>query len=190
MQRSAASTPTRRPRPAMSSRWSARPTAPPSPGATRPATCRTSRSTRSSPIRSSRSKSLPAPTGACTTPTTSPRRLPIWSRFENGLPHAMIWDMQYRSRLYHAFSLDAQPRRLCLAAALGPKCDANPTPTATPGITPTPTPPTATPYTVRRQRHQHLRRQPTATPTRNANTQPRRSGAGHQPLDPDASSDR
>ena len=118
MRRSADSTQTRRRRPATFSKWSAttdlrlvhleR---------TRLATSRISRSTRSSPIRSSRSRSSPGPTGACTTPTTSPRRTPTWSRFENGLPHAMIWDMQYRSRLYHPLRLDARPRRLCLAAA-------------------------------------------------------------------------
>ena len=66
---------------------------------------------------------------------------PSWQRFENGLPHAMVWDMQIdrgsttlsvwtRSRGAYAYPL----------AGAGP----TPTPTPTPSVTPTPTP-TATP---------------------------------------------
>jgi hypothetical protein len=70
---------------------------------------------------------------------------PTWQRFENGLPHAMVWDMQIdrgsttlsvwtRSRGAYVFPL--------------PGAGPTPTPTPTPTVTPTPTPtatPTATP---------------------------------------------
>jgi hypothetical protein len=68
---------------------------------------------------------------------------PSWQRFENGLPHAMVWDMQIdrgsttlsvwtRSRGAYAYPL----------AGAGP----TPTPTPTPSVTPTPTAtPTVTP---------------------------------------------
>jgi hypothetical protein len=68
---------------------------------------------------------------------------PTWSRFENGISHAMIWDMQYdrgfstlsvwtRGRGAYVWPLPADP-------------NATPSPTPTPGITPPPTPsPTAT----------------------------------------------
>jgi hypothetical protein len=70
---------------------------------------------------------------------------PTWQRFENGLPHAMVWDMQIdrgsttlsvwtRSRGAYVYPL----------AGAGP----TPTPTPTPSVTPTPTAtitPTATP---------------------------------------------
>jgi cell division septation protein DedD len=76
---------------------------------------------------------------------------PTWQRFENGLPHAMVWDMQIdrgstvlsvwtRSRGAHVFPLPGGP-------------SPSPTPTASPSTTPTPSPtPTATPT-------------PTSTPT-------------------------
>src|SRR5438067_2677018 len=68
---------------------------------------------------------------------------PSWQRFENGLPHAIVWDMQIdrgsttlsvwtRSRGAYAYPL----------AGAGP----TPTPTPTPSVTPTPTAtPTVTP---------------------------------------------
>jgi hypothetical protein len=81
---------------------------------------------------------------------------PTWQRFENGLPHAMVWDMQIdrggttlsvwtRSRGAYAFPLAGAPTP-------------SPTPTASPSATPTPTPtPTVTPSVT-----------PTATPTPSA----------------------
>src|SRR4029453_7262213 len=80
---------------------------------------------------------------------------PTWQRFENGLPHAMVWDMQIdrgsttlsvwtRSRGAYAFALPGGP-------------PPSPTPTPSPSATPTPTPtvtPTASPTVT-----------PTVTPT-------------------------
>ncbi len=74
---------------------------------------------------------------------------PTWQRFENGLPHAMVWDMQIdrgsttlsvwtRSRGAYVYPLPGA----------GPTPTPTPTPTATPTATPTITPtatPTATP---------------------------------------------
>ncbi|HEY2567837.1 MAG TPA: hypothetical protein VGI25_00810 [Candidatus Udaeobacter sp.] len=75
---------------------------------------------------------------------------PTWQRFEDGISHAMVWDMQIdrgsttlsvwtRSRGAYVFPL--------------PGTGPTPTPTPTPSVTPTPTP-TATPTVT-----------PTATPT-------------------------
>ena len=74
---------------------------------------------------------------------------PTWQRFENGIPHAMVWDMQIdrgsttlsvwtRSRGAYVYPLPGA----------GPTPTPTPTPTATPTATVTPTPsvtPTATP---------------------------------------------
>lgn len=40
---------------------------------------------------------------------------PTWQRFENGLPHAMVWDMQIDRGSTTPLSLDTQPRRLRLS---------------------------------------------------------------------------
>src|SRR5213078_4700592 len=83
---------------------------------------------------------------------------PSWQRFENGLPHAMVWDMQIdrgsttlsvwtRSRGAYAYPL----------AGAGPTPTPTPTPSVTPSVTPTPTStvtptPTATPRATPRPR--------------------------------------
>lgn len=75
---------------------------------------------------------------------------PVWQRFENGLPHAMVWDMQI-DRGSTTLSVWTRSR----GAYVYPLAGAGPTPTPTPTVTPTPsvTPtPTATPT-------------PSATPT-------------------------
>jgi hypothetical protein len=75
---------------------------------------------------------------------------PTWQRFENGVPHAMVWDMQIdrgsttlsvwtRSRGAYVYPLTGAPT---------PSPTPTPSPSATPTPTPTPTPtstPTATP---------------------------------------------
>jgi hypothetical protein len=87
---------------------------------------------------------------------------PAWQRFENGLPHAMVWDMQIdrgsttlsvwtRSRGAYVYPL----------AGAGPTPTPTPTPTATPTATPTVTP-TATPTVT-----------PTPTATPRATPRPR-----------------
>jgi hypothetical protein len=69
---------------------------------------------------------------------------PTWSRFENGLSHAMIWDMQY-DRGFTTLSLWTRSRGAYVwPLPSDPNATPTPTPTATPGITPTATP-TATP---------------------------------------------
>ena len=68
---------------------------------------------------------------------------PTWQRFENGLPHAMVWDMQI-DRASTTLSVWTRSR----GAYVYPLPGAGPTPTPTPTTTPTPTPtatPTATP---------------------------------------------
>src|SRR5581483_1992540 len=66
---------------------------------------------------------------------------PVWQRFENGLPHAMVWDMQI-DRGSTTLSVWTRSR----GAYVYPLAGAGPTPTPTPTSTPTVTPPpTATP---------------------------------------------
>jgi hypothetical protein len=86
---------------------------------------------------------------------------PTWQRFENGIPHAMVWDMQIdrgsttlsvwtRSRGAYAYPL--------------PGAGPTPTPTPTPSVTPTPTAtPTVTP-TVTPTATPSVTPTPTATP--------------------------
>jgi hypothetical protein len=71
---------------------------------------------------------------------------PVWLRFDNGLPHAMIWDMQY-DRGFTTLSVWTRGRGAYVwPLPSDPGGTPTPTPTATPGITPTPTPvATATP---------------------------------------------
>ena len=75
---------------------------------------------------------------------------PTWSRFDNGLPHAMIWDMQY-DRGFTTLSVWTRGRGAYVwPLPSDPGATPFPTPTITPGITPTPTPtatiaPTPTP---------------------------------------------
>jgi hypothetical protein len=83
---------------------------------------------------------------------------PTWQRFENGLPHAMVWDMQIdrgsttlsvwtRSRGAYAYPLAGAPTPSPTPTA-SPSATPTPTTTPTPTITPTATPsitPTATP---------------------------------------------
>jgi hypothetical protein len=65
---------------------------------------------------------------------------PTWQRFENGLPHAMVWDMQI-DRGSTTLSVWTRSR----GAYVYPLAGAGPTPTPTPSPSPTPTPtPTAT----------------------------------------------
>ncbi len=68
---------------------------------------------------------------------------PTWSRFQNGLPHSMIWDMQY-DRGFTTLSVWTRGRGAYVwPLPSGPI--ATPTPGVTPGISPTPTAtPTAT----------------------------------------------
>src|SRR6266498_94016 len=72
---------------------------------------------------------------------------PTWQRFENGLPHAMVWDMQI-DRGSTTLSVWTRSRGAYAYALPGAGPTPTPTPTATPTATPTPTPtatPTATP---------------------------------------------
>jgi hypothetical protein len=91
---------------------------------------------------------------------------PMWQRFENGMPHAMTWDMQIdrgsttlsvwtRSRGAYVFPLAGG------GATPTPTPSVTPTPTATPTVTPTVTP-TATPTVT-----------PTPTATPRATPRPR-----------------
>src|SRR5439155_13532635 len=76
---------------------------------------------------------------------------PVWQRFENGLPHAMVWDMQI-DRGSTTLSVWTRSRGAYVYPLPGAG-QPSPTPTASPSATPTPTPtPTATPT-------------PTSTPT-------------------------
>ncbi len=87
---------------------------------------------------------------------------PVWSRFENGLSHAMIWDMQY-DRGFTTLSLWTRSRG-AYVWPLPSDPGATPTPSPTPGITPTATPtptPTNTPAPT-----------PTSTPTATATATP------------------
>ena len=79
---------------------------------------------------------------------------PTWQRFENGIPHAMVWDMQIdrgsttlsvwtRSRGAYVFPLPGAPPPTPTPTP-SPTPSATPTPTATPSVTPTATP-TVTP---------------------------------------------
>lgn len=74
--------------------------------------------------------------------------VPTWSRFENGLTHAMIWDMQYdrgfttlsvwtRGRGAYVWPLPSSPGATPTPT---PNPTATPTPTPTPSVTPSPTP--------------------------------------------------
>ena len=71
--------------------------------------------------------------------------VPTWSRFDNGLPHAMIWDMQY-DRGFTTLSVWTRGRGAYVwPLPSDPGATPTPTPSITPGITPTPTAtPTAT----------------------------------------------
>src|SRR6266446_244637 len=84
---------------------------------------------------------------------------PTWQRFENGIPHAMVWDMQI-DRGSSTLSVWTRSRGAYvypLAGAASP----TPTPTASP-TTPLPPTPTATPTST-----------PTATPTPRPTPTPR-----------------
>jgi hypothetical protein len=78
--------------------------------------------------------------------------VPTWSRFDNGLPHVMIWDMQY-DRGFTTLSVWTRGRGAYVwPLPSDPGATPTPTPSTTPGITPTPTatatatiPPTPTP---------------------------------------------
>ncbi len=65
---------------------------------------------------------------------------PNWSRFDAGLPHAMIWDMQY-DRGFTTLSVWTRGRGAYVwPLPADPGATPSPVPTITPGITPTPTP--------------------------------------------------
>jgi hypothetical protein len=89
---------------------------------------------------------------------------PTWQRFENGLPHAMVWDMQI-DRGSTTLSVWTRSRGAYVFALSGgvtptPTPSASATPTVTPTVTPTATPsatPSVTPTVT-----------PTATPTPSA----------------------
>src|SRR5205807_9023669 len=85
---------------------------------------------------------------------------PTWQRFENGVPHAMVWDMQIdrgsttlsvwtRSRGAYVYPLPGGvPPTPTPTPTPSPSATPTPTPTVTPTVTPTPTPttrPTPTP---------------------------------------------
>src|SRR5207249_6179212 len=83
---------------------------------------------------------------------------PSWQRFENGIPHAMVWDMQI-DRGSTTLSVWTRSRGAYVYPLTG-AATPTPTPTASPSATPTPTPtvtPTTTPSAT-----------PTATPTPSA----------------------
>src|SRR5207249_10268237 len=83
---------------------------------------------------------------------------PTWARFENGIPHAMVWDMQI-DRGSTTLSVWTRSRG-AYVYRLTSGASPTPTPTASPSATPTPTPtvtPTTTPSAT-----------PTATPTPSA----------------------
>ena len=63
-------------------------------GRTRPATCPTSRSTRSSPTRTFPQQVFAGTDWGLYYTDDITAASPVWYRFENGMPHAMIWDMQ------------------------------------------------------------------------------------------------
>ena len=66
--------------------------------------------------------------------------VPVWSRFENGLPHAMIWDMQY-DRGFTTLSVWTRSRGAYVwPLPSDPGITPTPAPTLTPGVTPTATP--------------------------------------------------
>lgn len=92
---------------------------------------------------------------------------PIWTRFQNGLPHSMIWDMQY-DRGFTTLSVWTRGRGAYVwPLPSGPV--ATPTPGVTPGASPTATP-TATPSatvapTITPPPTPSVTPGPTATPT-------------------------
>ncbi|MBX6325596.1 MAG: hypothetical protein IRY93_06130, partial [Chthoniobacterales bacterium] len=67
---------------------------------------------------------------------------PVWNRFENGLPHVMIWDMSIDRG---ATTLAVWTRGRGAFVYPLPGGGPTPTPTPTPTATPTPTPPPPTP---------------------------------------------
>ena len=70
---------------------------------------------------------------------------PIWQRFENGIAHAMVWDMQI-DRGSTTLSVWTRSRGAYVYPLPGAAPTPTPTPTATASPTPTPTPtPTTTP---------------------------------------------
>src|SRR4029077_6520428 len=80
---------------------------------------------------------------------------PTWQRFENGVPHAMVWDMQV-DRGSTTLSVWTRSRGAYVYPLPG-GVPPTPTPTPSPSATPTPTPtvtPTVTPSVT-----------PTTTPT-------------------------
>ncbi len=79
---------------------------------------------------------------------------PTWQRFENGLPHSMVWDMQI-DRFSTTLSVWTRSRGAYAYALPGAGPTPTPTPTVTPTPTATPTPtstPTATPRVTPRPR--------------------------------------
>ncbi len=73
---------------------------------------------------------------------------PVWYRFQNGLPHSMIWDMQI-DRGATTLSVWTRGRGAYVWPLPSAPVDPNPSPTPTPSATPTPTPtptPAPTPY--------------------------------------------
>jgi hypothetical protein len=76
---------------------------------------------------------------------------PTWQRFENGLPHAMVWDVQI-DRGSTTLSVWTRSRGAYVYPLAGAPTP-SPTPTPSPSATPTPTPtPTATPRVTPRPR--------------------------------------
>jgi hypothetical protein len=85
---------------------------------------------------------------------------PTWQRFENGVPHAMVWDMQI-DRGSTTLSVWTRSRGAYVYPLPGAGPTPTPTPTPSPSVTPTPTPtvtptvtptPTATPRATPRPR--------------------------------------
>jgi hypothetical protein len=65
---------------------------------------------------------------------------PTWSRFDTGLPHSMIWDMQY-DRGFSTLSVWTRSRGAYVwPLPSGPSGTPTPTPSTTPSLTPTATP--------------------------------------------------
>ena len=113
---------------------------------------------------------------------------PTWSRFQNGLPNVMIWDMQY-DRGFTTLSVWTRGRGAYVwPLPSGPI--ATPTPGVTPGATATPTP--AHPHTYSfRDAHSNTQSNTDIHSRHVADSRTNRhSGASPQSLDPDASSNR
>ena len=83
-----------------------------SPGRTRAAICRTFRWIRSSLIPNIPQQVFAGSDFGLYYTDNITVASPVWNRFDNGIPHVMIWDMPVDRGGHDAVGLDARPRRI------------------------------------------------------------------------------